>query len=463
MRPLKTLARRMLAMLAIALTVLGAAPRAYAANGGLLRDSEIEAMLRDFCTPIWQAANLRPDDIHVYIVNDPSLNAFVAGGENIFVHTGLITTVQSPNQLIGILAHETGHISGGHLARSREAMRQSMGPALISIGLGVLALLGGAPDAGAALIGGSTAFAQGNFVRHTQVQESSADQAALEYLEATGQSGEGLLDFFNRELRRYEYDMRRAPPYLITHPFTSDRVQALRERVESAPHFHAVDSPENIHRLQMVQAKVFGYLMTEAQTLGRYPTSDTSLPARYARAFAYYRAVDVPRATAEITALISAEPNNPYFHEIYAQLLFENGRAAEAVPESRRAVQLKPNDALLMVALARALVATEQGQPRAGPATAEAIRLLDGATAIEPDNGFAWRELASAHDFRGEEGLARLASAEQSYVTGDFGRAISFAERARRILPQGQPSWQRATDIVTYSQTQMQEEHRGRS
>lgn len=460
MTPVKKLARRVLGAVLAAFALFAFAHPANA-QGGLLRDSEIEELIRDYCEPLWRAAGLNGEHIGVYIVNDPSLNAFVAGGENIFTHTGLILAAETPNQLIGVLAHETGHISGGHLVRSREAMRRSMGPALISIGLGILALMGGAPDAGAALISGAGAFAQGNFVRHTQVQESAADQAAMEYLEASGQSGQGLIDFFNRQFRRYEFDMRRAPPYLLSHPFTSDRVQALRQRVEASPHASTTDSAESLHRLRMAQAKIFGYLMTESQTLGRYPLSDTSLPARYARAFAYYRSVDIPNATREINALIAAEPNNPFFHELYGQLLFENGRAAEAVPESRRAVELKPDDALLLVALARALVATES---RAGPATDEAVRLLQRATALEPDNGFAWRELAAAHDFRGEAGLARLASAEQAYVTGDYGRALNFAERAKRELPRGQPSWQRATDIATYSQNemrQMQESRRG--
>jgi len=451
---------RALAALALGFLAFVTAAPSASAQGGLIRDSEIEAMLRDFATPIWRAAELDPDKISLYVVQDDSLNAFVAGGENIFVHTGLVSKAETPNELIGVLAHETGHITGGHLARSREAMRRSMGPALISIGLGILAMAAGAPDAGAALISGSQAFAYGNFVRHTQVQESSADQAAMTYLEASRQSAEGIIDFFNNELRRYEFDMRRAPPYLLSHPFTSDRVQALRVRAEASPYKDARDTAEAQYRLDMAKAKLYGYLMTEQQTLNRYPVRDGSMPARYARAFAYYRAVDIPRATAEITTLIAAEPNNPFFHEIYGQLLFENGRAAEAVPELRSCLALRPNDALFLVALARALVATET---RAGPATDEAIRLLDRATEIEPDNGFAWRELAAAHDFRGEEGLARLASAEQSYATGDFGRALNFAERAQRTLTRGQPSWQRANDIATFSRAQMEDREERRS
>lgn len=452
--------RHVVGALALCAAVLMAFAQPASAQGGIIRDSEIEQVLRDFSTPIWNAANLDPDDVDLYVIQDNSLNAFVAGGENIFVHTGLIMAAENPNQLIGVLAHETGHITGGHLVRSREAMRRSMGPALISIGLGVLAMIGGAGDAGSALIAGSGAFAQGNFVRHTQVQESAADQAAMTYLDASGQTGQGLIDFFNRNLRRYEFDMRRAPGYVLSHPFTSDRVQSLRVRVEAGENYSAHDTPQNVHALQMIQAKLVGYLNTLPQTLARYPETDRSMPARYARAFAYYRAVDIPRATREIQSLIAEEPNNPYFHEIYGQLLFENGRSAEAVPQIRRALEIRPNDTLYLILLARTLAATET---RAGPATAEAVRLLERATALEPDNGFAWRELAAAHGARGEEGLARLASAEQSYVTGDFARANNFAERARRELPQGQPSWQRASDIATFSQSEMREQNGRRS
>ncbi len=459
MKPSHWLARAS-RILAVSLAALMAFAQPAAAQGGLIRDSEIEQVLRDYSTPLWNAAGLTPDEISLYIVNDPSLNAFVAGGANIFVHTGLILAAQNPNQLKGVLAHETGHISGGHLVRSREAMRRSMGPALISIGLGVLAMIGGAGDAGAALISGAPAFAQGNFVRHTQVQESAADQAAMSYLEQSGQSGEGLIDFFNRNLRQYEFNMRRAPPYMVSHPFTSDRVESLRARVEQSAHRGASDSPADVFALQMIQAKLYGFLMTPAQTLSRYPLRDTSKPARYARAVAWYRAVDIPAATREIESLIAEEPNNPYFYELYGQILFENGRAEEAIPHSRRALQLRPDDSLLLVALARALIASEQ---RPGPRTDEAVRLLERATALDDDNAFAWRELAAAHSARGEEGLAELASAEQAYVVGDYPRAVNFAERARRALPQGQPAHQRAADIAALSQGELRDARERRS
>lgn len=423
-----------------------------AAAQGLIRDAEIEDTLHVYTRPILEAAGISPGDVEIYIVQDPSINAFVAGGQNIFVHTGLLLAADNPNEIIGVLAHETGHISGGHLARAHEAMNRSIGPALISIGLGVLAIAAGAPDAGATLIAGSQSFAMANFVRHTQVQESAADQAAVNYLEATGQSGRGLIDFFNKNIRPYEFMTRRAPPWMVTHPFSSDRVETLRQRVAAQSHYDAVDTPDNIRRFQFMQAKLIGFLQTQGQTLARYPESDRSQPARYARAVAYYRASDLRRARAELDSLIADDPNNAYFQELMGQILFENGRAAESVPFHRRSLELAPSQPLLQINLARALTSAQgrQGAP-------EAVDLLQHAIATEPDNAFAWRELAQARDLQGETALAELASAEQNFYLGDFGAAVSFAERARRELPRNTPSYQRASDIVTFAGEQLRE------
>ncbi|QGZ95416.1 M48 family metalloprotease [Terricaulis silvestris] len=423
----------------------------------MIRDAEIEDSLHVYTAPLLTAAGLTPADIDLYIINDDSINAFVSNGQNIFVHTGLILAADNPNELLGVLAHETGHIAGGHLARSREAIGQSMGVSLISIGLGVLAIAAGAPDAGAALISGSQAFAMGNYVRHTQVQESAADQAAMQYLERTGQSGQGLVDFFNENMRPYEFMMRRAPPYLITHPYSSDRVESLRVRVEEQPHHDATDSAENLRRFAFMQAKLVGFLRTEAQTLSRYPTSDTSQPARYARAVAYYRASQLDLARGELNVLIAEDPNNAYFQELMGQILFENGRAEESIPYHQRSNDLAPNQPLLQINLARALTAA---RGRAGADAA--VPLLQAAIDREPDNAFAWRELAQARNQQGNESLAELASAEQNFAIGNFPAALNFAERARRGLARNTPSYQRSVDIVTFSSTQIRDMDRER-
>jgi predicted Zn-dependent protease len=418
----------------------------------LIRDAEIEDTLRVYTNPLLDAAGLRRDDVRIFLVNQDVVNAHVSGGQNIFIYTGLIMRADTPNEVIGVLAHETGHISGGHLSRSREAMGQAMGPMLISIGLGVLAIAAGAPDAGAALIAGSQGFAMANFVRFTQAQESAADQAGATFLEQSGQSGRGLISFFDSQIRPYEWQTRRAPPWMMTHPYSSDRVEALRQRVGAGAHRDAVDSEENLRRFRFMQAKLIGFIRSEGQVLARYPTRDTSQPARYARAIAYYRNSKLDQARRELDVLIAEDPQNAYFQELMGQILFENGRAAEAVPFHRRSLQLAPGQPLLEVNLARALVAANG---RAG--SDEAIRLLSDAVRKEPDNGFAWREMASTRFERGEEPLAELASAEASFSVGDYTSALSFAERARRALPRNTVDYRRADDIVNFAGNEVRE------
>lgn len=437
--------------------VLSVALAGEAAAQSLIRDAEIEDTLRVYTDPLLVAAGLRPEDIDIYIVGDDSVNAFVAGGQNIFVHTGLILAADNPNEVIGVLAHETAHIAGGHLVRSREAINQSLGAALISIGLGVLAIAGGAPDAGAALIAGSQGIAMGNFVRHTQVQESAADQAALQYLEATGQTGRGLIDFFNKNMRPYEFMMRRAPPYLLTHPYSSNRVESLRQRVEAGEHYGATDSEDFQVRFEFMQAKLIGFIRSQGQTLARYPLTDTSAPARYARAVAYYRVNELERSQSELNSLLAEQPNNPYFLELMGQILFESGRAEQSIPYHRASLEAAPNQPLLQINLARALTAANG---RAG--ADEAVSLLQAALAREPDNAFGWRELAQARNLQGNQPLAELASAEQNFAIGNFPAALSFAERARRELPRNTPSYQRATDLVNFAGERVREMMRER-
>ncbi len=448
---LSTLGRSAVGAVA-ALSALALMAGQQASAQSLIRDAEIEDTLRVYTNPLLEAGGLRPDDVHLYIVNEDSVNAFVARGQNIFVHTGLIMRADTPNEVIGVLAHETGHIVGGHLSRSREAANTAVGPMLISIGLGVLAIAAGAPDAGAALIAGSQAFGMASFVQFTQAQESAADQFGMEALEATGQSGRGLITFFNAQIRPYEFMARRAPPWMMTHPFTSDRVEALRQRVEAASHREAVDTPDNIRRFQFMQAKLIGFIRSEGQVLARYPLRDTSAPARYARAIAYYRVSKFDQARGELEALMAAEPRNAYFQELMGQVLFENGRAAESVAYYRRSLEYAPGQPLLQVNLARALTTAEG---RVG--SEEALRLLRDVVRKEPDNGFAWREIASARYERGEESLAQLASAEASFSIGDYNSALSFAERARRTLPRNTTDYQRASDIVNFAGNEVRE------
>lgn len=432
-----------------------ATPRPAAAQS-LIRDSEIEATLRAYAEPLLTAAELNPGDVRINVLQDPTLNAFVTGGQNIFFHTGLIQTAETPLQLKGVMAHEIGHIAGGHLARSREAIEGAYAPAIVSIGLGILAIAAGAPDAGAALIAGSQQLAVASFFRHTKVQESSADQAAMTFLEDSGQSGAGLLEFFEEFRYQEVVSEQRRNPYFRSHPLSSDRIESLRLRVSGSPHRETPDSAEDVERFVRMQAKLFGFLEPPTRTFTRYPETDTSIPARYARAVAAYRVPDIARATAETEALIAEEPENPYFQELLGQILFEAGRSAASVPPYRRAVALKPGDALIETGLARAILAAE------GKAGAEeAAQILERVVTREPDNPFAWRELAGAYDKLGKPGLAQLATAEQAFSQGDYPRALNFAERAKRALDAESIAWRRAADISLVVRNAMAERRRG--
>jgi predicted Zn-dependent protease len=440
---------------AVSLALLAAAPSPAAAQGiSLVRDAETEQLLRDFTNPILVAANIDPASVRIYLVQDRSLNAFVALGQNIFIHTGLILAADTPGQLKGVIAHETGHIAGGHLARSQEAAGQSLIPVVASILLGAAAIATGAPDAGFALISGAQQFGQANFVRYTQVQESSADQAGATYLRATEQNPEGLLKFFEKFRYAEVVSATRVPPYFRTHPISSDRIESLRERIRTAP--QPPEDPDDVRRFELVRAKLRGYLDAPGITFSRYPSSDTSEAARYARAYAAYRAPDLKRAQEELAVLLQMQPDNPFYPELMGQLLFEHQRAAEAVPYQRRALELLPNSALFQVALARSLMALETPA-----AVAEADSLLRRATATEPDNTFAWSELAKVQDRQQQPALARLSIAEAYFTAGIYDQALEFAERAKREgLETGQVSWRRAQDISDFAKVELSKRRR---
>lgn len=456
-RPAKALGRTMgglraglVAAAALAATLI---PSVAHAQIAIARDSEIEETLRIYSEPLFVAAGLDPKAIRIVLVQDKSLNAFVAGGQNMFIHTGLIMAAENANELKGVIAHETGHISGGHLARSREAMQAAATPALLTIGLGILAVAAGAPDAGAALISGSQQIAMGAYVEYfSRAQESSADQAAVTFLDATGQSGEGLLAFADRQFRYNEMlSIQRVPPWMRTHPLWSDRVQALRQRVTQSTNMQAQEKPGDAARFTMMQAKLYGYLEQPAATLRRYPLSDQSAPARYARAIAEMRDSSLPEAMVEARALLASDPQNPFYMELIGEIALEQGDSATAARYHRQALALRPNDALMRINLARALIA-----PSNGSGVEEAIGLLQRAVVIEPGNATAWSLMSQAYDRSGQEGMAQLASAELRYAVGDMAGASSFATRARERLTQGTPAFTRAADILALTRVTMQ-------
>lgn len=442
------------ALLLILLLVLVARP---AAAVQLIRDAEIEDILRAYADPVLVAAGLNPDEVHLLIVESDELNAFVAEGQNIFVHTGLIMKTETPNQLTGVLAHEAGHIAGGHLARLPEAFKSATMPVLLSYVLGAAAMLGGAPDAGAAIMMGGGHIAQQQLLQYTRTQESAADQAALQFLDGAHLSGRGLVEvmemFEDQELLTAE----RQDSYVRTHPLSRERINALEARVDASAARDAAEPPGLQERHDRMRAKLHGFLRPPPMTFRVYPQSDSSIPARYARAIAYHKAAEREKALQEIDALLAERSADPFFWELKGQILFEHGQIEEAIAPYEKAVALAPDQPLLRIGLASAMLATER--PELGtPALAQ----LQQAQRDREDSAFLWRQLAIAYDRSGQEAMAALATAERLARSGAFPEAISQAERAQQGLPEGTPGWLRAEDLKMVASREWEQMRRER-
>jgi predicted Zn-dependent protease len=436
-----------LGMLAIVAALSAPASAVHAQQGiNILRDTEIEATLHQEMDPVWVAANLDPRQVELYIVGDEQLNAETGSGYHMIVTTGLIEQCKTPNELMGVLAHETGHMAGGHVARSGEMMHSAMGPMIMSIGLGLLAALAGAPDAAAGLLYSSSYFAELNVLAYSRVQESEADQAAITYLEKAGYSSAGLVDFFNNFRYQEVFDDEKKYPYFRDHPLTDDRIEALTVRAKAQSHYGVQDTPEAIAAFEIMKAKIKAFTNRPFQTFADFPESDTSFPARYARAIAYYRELETDKAIKAIDALIAERPNNPYLFELKGQALMESSRTEEAEAPLRQAVALKPEAPLLRILLGEDLLAEDNHAK-----LDDAILNFNRSLITEPDGAIAWQYLSEAYDAKGDQGMARLATAEQNFNLGQMKDARAFAIRAREYLKKGTPEWRRATDIVLTS------------
>lgn len=422
----------------------------------LIRDTEIEAILKADVAPIWKAANIDVNDAQVHIVGDSTLNAFVAGGQHLFLNAGLIMRTKNPNELMGVMAHETGHMAGGHLARSDENQKSAMATFLLTMGLGVLAAMSHSQDAGGAATGlmySASYFAALQMAGYTRIQESSADQAAATYLEKAGISGKGLVNFFNNLIYEEVFANARRDRFLQDHPLTQDRINALNTRVTAAAHYNQVDSPEAMAQHQIMVAKLKAFINYPEQTFQDYPDSDQSFPAKYARAIARYKALETDKAVKQIDELIAERPNDPYLFELKGQVLFEAGRTKDSIEPYRQAVKLAPEAPLIRVMFSQSLLA----QPTPD-ATDEAIDNLNKAIAQEKgEDSMAWYLAAQAYDRKKMAGMARLASAEQNFHLGQWPAARDFAMRARGLLDANSPEWRQANDIINISEASFEQ------
>jgi predicted Zn-dependent protease len=417
---------------------------AHAQDIGLLRDTETEEMLRNYETPLARAAGLDPVP-KVWLVQG-EINAFASygeGGENIFIFSGILLWLRKPNELIGVMAHETGHISAGHLSRGSYGMKKAMVPMLLSLVIGLGAMIAGAGEAGMAIMGIGQSYAMAQMAAFTRVQESTADQIAAKLLLATHQSPMGMYQTFQRFANEEAMSAYKVDKFAVDHPTGQDRVFDLNDMVESSPYREVQDSPESLHTFQMVQAKLAGFVLPVKDALIRYPDSDTSEPSRYAHSMVYLRQPNFQKALAAINSLLAEEPNNPYFYEVRGQIYLSMAKPAQAIPDYQKSVDLRPRAPQLRLALASAQLATDN------PAlAAPALQNLKAASLVEDDDVFTWYQTAQAYSTLKNEPMANLATAESWYNAGDMRKAMIFATRARGALPQGGADWQRANDIL---------------
>ncbi|MCR9178696.1 MAG: M48 family metalloprotease [Erythrobacteraceae bacterium] len=449
MRGLRSLIANALALLACSLIML----QPVAAQS-ILRDAETEALLNDMAAPLVEASELEPGNVELVLINDGSINAFVAGGQAIYVHAGLINAADTANEVQGVLAHELGHITAGHVVRFGERTKAANGITILSLLLGVGAALAGAGDAAMGAIMAGQQAAMGSFLAFNRDQEASTDLAGARYLSGAGISGRGMITFFEK-LRNFEirrgYSQADDAAYGRTHPLSGDRVQTLRLLLQEDPAWDAPDDAALQERFVRAKAKLYGFLAEPRRTLAFFPPSDTSIPGRYARAYAYHKDARVDLALAEADALLAAEPDNPYFLELKGQVLLESGRPDDALQPLRRATELSRAHPLIAGIFGHALIATEDEAN-----FSEAERVLRAAVARDRYNPFAWYQLGVVYAERGDIPRARLASAEQLVMNRRYPEALQNARAAEAGLPYGSPDWIRAQDVALEARAQLE-------
>ena len=441
-------------MLALALAFAAARP---AAAQSVLRDSETELLFRDLSKPLIEAAKLDPGSVKVVLVQDPEINAFVATGQVVYIHSGLIAATDNANQLQGVIAHELGHVAGGHAIRIHEGAGAASKISILSLVLAAAAAAAGAADAAMGVLMAGQQAALGSFLGFTRAQESSADLAGAAYLSRAGVNGQGSLDFF-KKLGNQEFRLAipQEDSYARTHPLSSERIASLQQVYRADRAWQRPTDPAIEARFQRVKAKLLGFIDPRRATTV-YPESDRSIPAHYARAYAYHRGAYPEKAASEAEELLRARPDDPFFLELKGQILLEGGRPAEAIAPLRRAVTLAPDQPMIAVMLGHALIATED------PAKfAEAKRVLKAAVNRDNDNPFAWYQLGIVHDREGDRARANLATAERHNLEGRTKLALAAARSAMMELKSGTPDYLRAQDIAMVSETQLKKDKKSK-
>jgi predicted Zn-dependent protease len=446
--------KRLIALFATAI-LLWAQP-AYAQ--GILRDAETESLFKDMSRPMIVAAGLSPANVQVVLIQDDSINAFVAGGQVVYIHSGLIQAADNANEVQGVIAHELGHIADGHVVLADAGAKPAMGISLLSLVLGIAAMAAGAGDAGAGILAAGQQAAMGKYLAFTRVQEATADATGAKFLREGNVSGKGMISFFKKLANEeYRYGMQNIDPYAQTHPLSNERINTLYADVKASPAWNNPPDAALDERFKRVKAKLFGYVSAYASTLNKYPESDQSIYAHYARAYAWHKAGYPDKADAETRALVKLKPDDPYFLEIRGQILLEAGQPADALAALKEATELTRYSPLIATTYGHALIATEDKANYP-----EAIRVLKIATNKDDDNPFGWYQLGTAYELTGDTARASLAAAEQASLTGQTARAVMSARTAMANLPPNSSDWIRAQDIAMTGQNELDQKKRRR-
>jgi predicted Zn-dependent protease len=428
-----------------------------AAAQSILRDAETEALLRDMTRPILASAGLRPENVQLVLIHDPAIQAFVAGGQTVYLHSGLITAADNANEVQGVIAHEVGHITGGHVLTFQQGVKVATSIMLLSLILGAAAMAAGAGEAGAGILAAGQQAAMGRFLAFSRAQESSTDAAGASYLAKAGISGKGLISFFKKlQNQEFRYAIPQEDSYARTHPLNGERIAALDQSVKSSPSWDKLTDPALEARFQRVKAKLAGFVNDPKRTLQQFPESNKTVPARYARAYAWHKTAYPEKSLSEVESLLSSNPGDPYFLELKGQVLLESGRPAEALESLRVAVARAPDQPLIAALLGHALIATEKPEH-----FGEAKTVLRTAIGRDNSNPFAWYQLGIVYDREGDQGRAALATAERYNLENQPKLALANAEQALRAIPTGTRDWVRAQDIAMVSRTAVETQKRG--
>src|SRR5258705_2768805 len=416
----------------------------------VLRDSETELLFSDISKPLIKAAGLDPKGVRVVLLNDPEINAFVATGQTVYIQSGLIQAVDNVDQLQGVIAHELGHVAGGHSIRLQEGAKGATNLSIATLVLGALAIAAGAGDAAMGIIAAGQQAAMGKFLAFSRTQEATADQAGAHYLSLAGITGKGMLDFFGKlQNQEYRLAIYATDSYARTHPLSSERIQALEQVFRKDPAWGNPPDPTLNARFLRVKAKLVGFVDPKHAVV-KYPESDQSIPAHYARAYAYHVGGYPDKALSETDALLKAEPDDPFFLELKGQILLEGGKPAEALAPLREATKRSGDMPLIAGMLSHALVETEDPKN-----FVEAKQVLKAAVNRDNENPFAWYPLGIIYDQESDQGRAALATAERSNLEGNPKLALATANTAMKAIPPGTPDWLRAQDIAMVSRTEL--------